>query len=189
MLDTPTDFLTDQFVREFLDKALLGGWAQFVNEYRARIREELRKTAAPSPIMLKARAEYLLGRRLGDYDKIISANLNGDLKRTLSISFATVEQRSRFDRVTARTLAMYVWTRESTEGKWKMDFIEIEEDADEKHYHNPGAVMTADRAAAMREQVELCYRPGTSRAPMDGWVRRLEVSWKEAHAGETFPVA
>ena len=49
-----------------------------------------------------------------------------------------------------------------------------------------GRAWTADRVHEMEWQADTCYRPGTDTAPMDGPIRKLEISHKEAFKDEAF---
>jgi hypothetical protein len=49
-----------------------------------------------------------------------------------------------------------------------------------------GRVATPDWVAIQKEQVETCYRPGTSNTPMDGVIRQAELSHKQYFEGSTF---
>lgn len=174
----------DDVVRGCIESSYPGGWSDFESDFVASLQRAQSRAVseALSPIKLKARVEYLIGRKLRLYDEIISADLGTDHAKIV-VSFATVDYRSRRDIVTARTLTLFVFTR--TESGWHRQIIDTEtpEKSESVRF---GAINTPERAEAIAEQVETCYRPGSDKSPMQGWVARAEMSWDQAHADEPF---
>lgn len=169
-------------VRSGVNALILGGWQRMAEEYRRDLAAKASaESDTPSPVQVRLIAAKWLGRRhLREYDEVKDLQVSEN-RRVLVVSFAVVEHKATFDYVGARVLQINVWTRNPETFDWDLSRTEVINKTEEKHYRAHGAVNTPERDAEQREQVETCYRPGTSSAPMDGWVRRLEVSHKDVH--------
>ena len=179
---------SNEVIRDCIESAWPGGWSDFESAFMRNVRETqrlaLQSTEQLSPIKRKAMVEHYLGRRLKMYDEVVSSEFT-PTKVQFVLSLATVDYRSRRDIVTSRRLELHVFTRETEEGRWSHQTIDSESHDLESHVRF-GAINTPERDEATKEQVETCYRPGTEKAPMQGWVARAEMSHKQAHATERF---
>lgn len=162
-----------------------GGWAAYRDNYMRFMRDTQREvTEKLSPIKQKALVQHMIGRKLRMYDEIISADF-GDTETKIVLRIAQVDYRSRRDVVTGATIQLHVFQRPTPDAKWSHQCIEVDDEVDLQHVRF-GAVNTPERDEAIKEQVETCYRPGTHKSPMKGWVARAELSWDQAHADEAF---
>lgn len=174
-------------IRPLIDQTFPGGWVAYKADYDRFHAMQRQVTEAMSPMKKYAFVTTMTGKRLTEYDEIVTVDVSDDeLTCKIVLSCATVERRSRRDIVTARTLRLYVWSRDTTDTGWgKPDTVELDEATLESHYRW-GAINTPERHAAIREQFETCYRPGTDKTPLPGWVARLGVSHEQAHENEAF---
>lgn len=197
LLDDARQYLSVQFkqdmsdlpedsVRGCIEKLYSGGWVAYSQDYarfHATQREVLREVM--SPIKRKAYVENLTGKRIKEYDEIISVD-KADLEVKILVKRAIVEYGARRDKVTGERVELWVFRRESTDHMWpKAQYIEVETVA-QAGFVKFGSINTPEREADKREQVETCYRPGTDKTPLQGWVARAEISWEQAHANEGF---
>lgn len=181
MSDLPADS-----VRGCIESIYPGGWHAYKADYQrfTGLQSEVRREVM-SPIKQKALVQHMTGRRLQEYDEIVSLE-KSDLETKIVLKLATVDRRSRRDKITAERVVLYVFTRAEVTHMWSPpEMIEVEMEVDFDH-HRWGALNTPERHAAIMEQVETCYRPGTHKSPLPGWIARADMSWKEAHEGETF---
>lgn len=178
----------DTVIRSCIESSYPGGWADFESDFMRTMidtqRAFVRRSTELSPIKKKAMVEHFTRRKLREHDAIISADF-GETDMKFVLSRATVDYKSRRDVITARTLELHVFTRPDATSKWSHQMIDTTSEVDDQ-FIRWGAVNTPERDAVIREQVETCYRPGSEKTPMQGWVARLEVSHKQAHANETF---
>lgn len=169
-------------IRETVDKLFPGGWVAYERDFM-RFRRPAAEPAN-SPHNLRVTAAALIGKRvLGEYDEVHAFEVT-DTTRKLVVSIAIVDRKTRRDIVTARRLQLWTWTRSNPDEAWsKPDKVEMEEAVNEHHIRY-GVVNTPDRAASAAEQFETCYRPGSSKAPMAGWIARAQLSWEQAYADD-----
>jgi len=168
-------------IRGAVDHLYEGGWVAYERDFR----RATTTAESYSPIKQKAIVEAMTKIRLREYDSIIKFDFDPDDHATFVVSKATtIDRRARRDIVTERELTLFKFTR--SDGKWLLESISITEAVNEI-YHRFGSVNTVARHADKKDQFENCYRPGTSRSPLAGWVARLELSWDQAHANEVFP--
>lgn len=178
----------DGSVSTFVDKLYPGGWSAYESNFRRFYARVTPKAVEEfSPIKKLAIVQRFTGIRLSEFDQILLFEVT-DLNMKFVISRATqIDRRSRRDIVTERTLQLWQINRNSTDEYWgRPDYVESVEAVSESYYRW-GVIHTPERDASIREQVETCYRPGTSKTPMQGWIAKLEISWKEAHENEEFP--
>lgn len=181
MSDLPLDS-----VKSCIDQLYTGGWVAYEADFRRFDATTTVTTEAFSPVKQKIIVEHHIGRRLKMHDEILSFECT-DTRLAFALSFAKVDYRSRRDVITARRIELWVHERATADDTWgRAQVVEMDTATDEALVLF-GAINTPDRAAAIAEQVETCYRPGTEKTPMAGWVARAELSWKQAHADETFP--
>jgi hypothetical protein len=171
--------------RALIDKTFEGGWAAYKADFDRFHQQAKAAVEEFSPMKKYAFVQMMTGKRLTEYDEIINVE-RAELTVKIVLSKATVERRSRRDIVTSRELQLWVWKRDSTdEGFGKPDMVSFDEALLEQH-HRWGAINTPERHAAIREQFETCYRPGTDKTPLPGWIARLGVSHEQAHENEAF---
>lgn len=177
--------LPEDSVRGCIDQLFTGGWVAYQQDYFRFHQTQKAVVEAMSPIKQKAFVEHITGKRLREYDEIVSLDKADTLVKVV-IKRRTVNYGTRRDTVTAERVELWIFTRDSRDLTWgKPQFIEVETVAQAEHVKF-GSVNTPERHESQMEQVETCYRPGTERTPMRGWVSRAEVSWAKAHEGETF---
>lgn len=173
-------------IRNAVESLYDGGWTAYVRDFRRFTATAAPKTEQYSPIKQRAIVGAMTRRPLRDYDEIVKFDFNQDAHGTFVVSRPSViDRRSRRDIITEREITLYKFTR-NAEGGWEWDFISITESVNEVHTRW-GTINTLERDRDKRDQFENCYRPGTDRTPLKGWVARLELSWKQAHENEVFP--
>lgn len=174
----------DDIIRDNVDKVYPDGWHAFQRDYARFHTAQQKVMESLSPVKQKILVEHMTGRRVKEYDEIVTVD-QSDLSVKIVVKYATVEYGSRRDKVTAYSTVLYVFSRTEVGAPWSKDTLDIDEAANEGHIKF-GTVNTPERHEAIREQVETCYRPGTDRTPLSGWVARAELSHEQAHADETF---
>lgn len=173
-------------IKKAVEKLYDGGWQAFEAAFNRACGGGAKATEQWSPIKQKAIVEAMTKIRLSEYDEIVKFSLDQQVEATFVVSRASViDRRARRDIITEREITLYKFVCYPT--GWHKDSVTITESVNEVH-HRFGSVNTVTRAADKKEQFENCYRPGTSRTPLQGWVARLELSWKQAHADEVFPI-
>lgn len=179
--DVPSDS-----VRTFIDSLYAGGWTHYEANFRRYQRNMAAAAGTEEYSPIKQRA--IVGdftKRLKEYDEIISFDFIQGVEATFVVSRASVvKETTRRDIVTEREITLYKFAM--TESGWRKEEVSITESVKETH-HRYGGITTVERAASAKEQFETCYRPGTASSPLQGWVSRLQLSWEQAHEGETFP--
>lgn len=185
--DVDMSSLPQDAVRRTVDQLHPGGWQDFEADFMKwnTTTSAVVKTEEWSPVKVRIKVAQMLGKRfLKAHDEVKSFSCTDtDIKFVVSI--ATVDERSRRDIITARTIQLHTFHRDAVGEEWTHDMIDVTEDVREESIRF-GSAMTPERYEAMMEQYETCYRPGTSRVPMAGWVARAEMSWRDAHADEDF---
>lgn len=135
---------TNAVIEDAADNMFLGGWQALQSEYREWVKSTT-SPKSPSPVQIRLMAAKALGRDLRVHDHVLVCELSGETSRMLTVSFATVEERVRFDHVVARTIEMYLWTRNPDTGEWDLSTTSFPQQADERHYH------AADLSAGERD--------------------------------------
>lgn len=172
-------------VRHAIESLYPGGWTAYEHDYRRfHAATEAALTEVLSPVKRKIKTEQWTERKLRPYDEIVKAEWT-DLEVIIVLSVAEVEYGSRRDKVISRHLVLYKWTRSSITDAWTKDSLWVDDRVTEDH-HRWGRIRDEERAESDAEQFETCYRPGTDKTPMQGWVARAELSHKQAHEDEVF---
>jgi hypothetical protein len=129
-----------------------------------------------SPLTLRAMAEGLVGRRLVHtvFDEVTNLFEDEAGNLVVEVKLHEVRELSRADRVTATGLVRMTFPRRSSTqfGLWRRTEPRIEEvwvDDYQEYASSYSAPMTEERFLDKAEQTQLCYRPGSSRTPMDGY--------------------
>lgn len=181
MSDLPLDS-----AKSCIDQVYSGGWVAYEADFRRFDATTTVVTEAYSPVKQKIIVEHHIGRRLKMHDEIMHFECT-DTTLSFAVSFADVDYRPRRDIVKSRRIELWSFVRtDDTSPFIRNQFVDCGVLSASEAHVLFGAINTPDRAAAIAEQVETCYRPGTEKTPMQGWVARAEVSHKQAHANETF---
>lgn len=183
--------MAEDAIRNAVEKLYHGGWQDF----EAAFRRAMSVTSDPikveewSPLKVRIKfnriaTTYRYARRLGMHDEVESFSIT-DTDMKFVISRARVDVKSRRDVITARTIELHSFTRAADSHLWSHDMVDMTTEVHEEVVRF-GSVMTPERYAAIMDQYETCYRPGTEKAPMAGYIARAEVSWQQMHADDTF---
>lgn len=174
-------------IRAAVEQLYDGGWVAYERDFRRFHNTVSVVESEPfSPVKQRAIVSAMTKRRLGDYDDIIVFDFDQNDHATFVVSRVTViDRRARRDIVSEREITLYKFTR-SPEVGWKLESVSITEPVSEIHQRF-GTINTVQRERDKKDQYENCYRPGTHKSPLPGWVARLELSWDQAHADEVFP--
>jgi hypothetical protein len=130
--------------------------------------------------------------RLKPHEEVLKAEITDD-RCVAVIAVVEVEMHRSFDKITRKGLKLMVWNHVDSPfapGKkvWtKPEILIVWDNDSEGLVRLWGESNTPERQRARDLQFEECYRPGTEKTPMKGWVARLEVSHKQAHADEVYP--
>jgi len=175
-------------VQSTVDATFPGGWSRYASEFFAHQSRIKGASEAMSPVKAKIRVKEFMrlhaSIHLGPFDEVISADFQSDRVKVV-LSIATVKEYHREDRVVSRSLQLWDFTR-TPEGAWKDIMVEVEESTHEAH-RRFGYVNTPERHASREWQESECYRPGTKSTPMDGPIRKLEMSHEEVYGKVTPP--
>jgi hypothetical protein len=176
-----------------------GGWVAYQADFQRFMATVRRDGVAPvlTPLQSFSKMRAKVGGslqifRLKLHEEVVSVTIE-DEHCSATIRTCQVETRRSRDKIThiglkritynkvdykvSDTLTVKVWSKPIIET------VEMPTDADVLTW---GRAWTADRVAADIWQAETCYRPGTDTAPMDGPIRKLEISHKEAFKDERF---
>jgi len=170
-------------IRHAVDSLYDGGWIAYERDFARFHTTTAARTEAYSPVKQRAIVSAMTKRRLGDYDEIVNFDLQPLESAIFVVSRASVvDRRASRDIVTEREITLWKFTCTPGVG-WSRDFVTITEAVHEVHTRY-GVINTPVRDAEKREQFETCYRPGSERTPLQGWVARLEMSWSQAHEND-----
>lgn len=157
---------SDQEVRDFVDAMWTGGWDAWVEFSTGRKPKDPQMTA----LQALAHVQDTLGRRIniGLLD-VIEDYLITDKEMVLVIDYyETSESKNRL-RATAHATKMLGWKLK--DGVWHQKKTVMAWDEDFESFQvvgQYGRVTTTDVYNDRVWQEQTCYRPGTSRTPMDG---------------------
>ncbi len=168
--------LTDEQAFNAVDAQYPGGWPEFSkgwgtspvplgSDFRDTVRREPTRFQQMQAVMSMTGQAI----RLGLLDEVLEIKIRED-EITVSLRiFKVVEQTSRW-KVVNEGLKRLRWVRKEQFWIRKHDEeVWIPEGVYEPRYlHNFGAIQTESVWNDKRDQWHLCYRPGTSRSPMDG---------------------
>lgn len=189
--------LTDVNIIDALDQIYPGGWSKFRTDYEAIIPTEEaiqapfgditvpsvrrrasgnfvstgdRRTEKNNLVQLRAEAERELERpiRVGLFDEIVSISIT-DTEIKVSLNVSEVKEMSRRLRTTKTGMRLVSYKQNTDNHNWsRPDILTIwDDDCDVPDLILYGQINTPERVADKREQADTCYRPGTSRTPMD----------------------
>lgn len=182
--DMDTSDLPFDKVRAMIDFSFVGGWDAYVRDFHRSVAAIKGHTEVESPVKRKLRVKGFLWNhaklRLGPFDEVIAFEQLPTVTKIV-LSIAEVTEYHREDRVKSRTTRVFVFNK-TDDGKWKRDEklnISFTESVQEAH-RRFGYVYTPERAADQEWQQSECYRPGTKSSPMDGAIRKLEMSHEDA---------
>lgn len=179
-----TSDLEDDLVIELVDKHYISGWkgfSKFWSEIPGTTKPAAQLTDKQRFLQLRERVTSQLHPggiwHLGQYDEVLCYTEKADVTQ-VCLCVATVEERSRQD-VIVSTVTRFI-TVDHTSGKYDYkDYADPEPQLSTTHRW--GRLRDAERVESDSWQLETCYRPGTSKTPMKGWIARLELSWEQAH--------
>ncbi len=177
-----------------------GGWTAYRADFE-RFMSKARAAVASNtltPLQRFAKMRALVGGssqvfRLKLHEEVVSVTITEDTAEAM-IRTCSVEARRSRDKITSIGLKKITYRR----GDYKLpgggtikvwstvptiDTVEMPVNEDVLTW---GRAWTADRLADLEWQEETCYRPGTDTFPMDGPIRKLEISHEQAFADEDF---
>lgn len=133
-------------------------------------------TVPTSPLTLRAMAEGLVGRRLVHtvFDEVVDMYVSDDAL-TIIVRVHEVQELRASDRIRATALRKLTYLRPSESSSWRWVKPVVDEiwvDDDQEFIASYVTPMTEERYLDKAEQIQLCYRPGSSRTPMDGFAVR-----------------
>jgi hypothetical protein len=168
-----TSRFPDSKIRLIVEKLWDGGWQGFA-EFNGFKVSPARDTHIPQTDTARLAMISGLTRRtfrIGLLDEIVTFSIKKESMILVTKCHEIQEWRSRI-RVLKQGIRRYAW--EKVNDQWVMieDFPNEKWDDDVHPYEvvgQYGQVMTPERYEEHVDQVETCYRPGTSRSPMDGY--------------------
>jgi hypothetical protein len=179
-------------VQHTIEATFPGGWDAYSRDFYATRRRLEGTSEALSPVKAKIRVKEFMrlhaSIHLGPFDEVISADFGTDSVKIV-LSIATVKEYHREDRVVSRSLQLWDFTIDPNgpwKDSWKARMIECEEATHEAH-RRFGYINTPERNESRSWQEAECYRPGTKSTPMDGPIRKLEMSHEEVYGKVTPP--
>ena len=193
-IDTAT--IPDDAIRASVDGFYDGGWDAFRRFWetplvpeKVRVKTEAdhyRELVAIMPY--RERQKY----RLGIHDEVLAFGESWNDEESVQtimamIRVAEVEVRSRRDHIKSTTTRLLTMTTYVETGIVKVEVFDTPDPEPEiGDFVRWGRIRDAARVESDTEQLETCYRPGTHKTPLAGWVARLELSWEQAHESEGF---
>lgn len=188
--------LSADVVRSTIEKVYEGGWSAYRADFE-RFMQSARETVQHlTPLQKFAKMRAKVGGstqvfRLKLHEEVVSVEISDSLC-VATVRTCKVETRRSRDRLTEIGLKRITYKKvDYTAGTqtfrvWSKPEIEQVSVPTSDDYLTWGRAWTAARVAEDTWQSENCYRPGTDTAPMDGPVRKLEISHEEAFQHETF---
>lgn len=128
---------------------------------------------APADYRVLTEVYHKTGKRvrLRDYESIANYQVN-DKGIALVIETYEVKIMAREDRYLAKGMRVMFWLTNSSGSLYlATDSITWDEDFEPFVYEKFGRRKTADEFHEQREWEKLCYRPGTTRSPLDSYER------------------
>lgn len=188
--------LDDLTVIDFIKTSYPGGAEAFDERYPLAHMEHSWLSDKPRPVTTmqrRARAQRMTGFRVKPHEEVIDVEFDaGDdeyyKSESIKVLMSVVDSEERGRR-----------TRINRSGKKLMEFhrtgliwvlkhqITVWDDDVTFDFHKWGRISTIEYTASQREQFQTCYRPGTSRTPLQGPAARLGISDKEYWSNETYP--
>jgi hypothetical protein len=177
-------------VQACIEKLYEGGWPAYIADFeRFMGRHEDMLKSVRTPLQEFARMRGLVAGsmqvfRLKLHEEVVDVSISDDLC-VATIRTCKVETRRSRDRITEIGLKRITYKRAS-DGLWQRPEVETVAVPVTDDYLTWGRAWTAARVAEDVWQQQTCYRPGTDASPMDGPIRKLEISHEEAFENETF---
>jgi hypothetical protein len=188
--------VSDDAIREYLSNAHPDGWGGFcyVQEQLAHSksghfgRDIVRAEPLPdTPLRQWARVSERFRLRKGVLDEVMMLR-EEDHEVVLVLKVHETTERGRRIKVDRQGIRMMCWKRQEA-GWWQRqdDVVSWFDKPEFDDLHLWGRIRDMERVASDEWQLTECYRPGTSRTPMDGAIRRDEMSHKDVFGKVTRP--
>jgi len=177
-----------------------GGWTAYKLDFERFMQKASAAVAQTTltPLQRFAKMRALVGGsvqvfRLKLHEEVVNVTVSAD-EAVAVIRTCSVETRRSRDKITSIGLKKITYhkgdyqlpdgsTRKVWTTKPRIETVAMPVNEDVLTW---GRAWTADRIAEDLWQAETCYRPGTDTSPMDGPIRKLEISHKEAFKDERF---
>lgn len=189
--------LSDDAIREYLSNAHPDGWGGFC--YSLEQREHSRaghfgriehpRDLPDTPLRQWNRFAARFNLRKGILDEVMMTR-ELDTEMVLILKVHETKETGRRVKVLRQGIRIMAWKRADSNDWWHRQ-DDIESWFDRPGYddlHLWGRIRDMERVASDEWQLSECYRPGTKSTPMDGAVRRLELSHKDVF-GKVAPPA
>jgi len=190
----------DATIRRNIEAGFEGGWDAFKADYE-RFHAPERKDRGQA--VLTPFQQYVKLRRmvhgqerdfrLKPHEEVLAVEVTDDVARVM-IKVVSLDERSRADVIVATGTKFMTFKKFGDSahmalmGRWKQRPVDVtvywDDEPTVADQHRWGRLRTPERVESDGWQLGTCYRPGTAKSPMDGYVRRMEVSWEEAFADE-----
>jgi hypothetical protein len=187
--------VSDDAIHEYLCKAHPDGWGGFCyaqeqleHKLSGHFGRDLPSRSLPdTPLRQWARVSERFHLRKGVLDEVMLLR-EDDHEIVLVMKVHETKETGRRVKVLRQGVKMMCWKR--TEAGWWKRQDDIESWFDKPEYddlHLWGRVRDMERVASDEWQLSECYRPGTKMTPLDGAIRREELSHKDVFGKVTRP--
>jgi len=189
--------LTDETIHDYLVTHHPDGWGGFCYAQEQREHEKaghfgrevaLNRELPDTPLRQWARISQRFHLRKGVLDEVMMMREEPNEIVVVLKVFETLERGRRL-KVERQGIRIMCWKRKPDSGYWKRQ-EDLESWFDQPEFdslHIWGRIRDMERVASDEWQLSECYRPGTAASPMDGAVRRLEMSHKDMFGKVTRP--
>ena len=180
--------VTDDAIREYLSEAHPDGWGGFCYALEQREASKsghfgrdanLGRELADTPLRQWARISARFHLRKGVLDEVMMLR-EEDHEIVLVMKVHETKETGRRVKILRQGLRIRCWKR--SDAGWWREQSPITTWFDRPEFDESvlwGRVRDAERVASDEWQLSECYRPGTSKTPMDGAIRRMEASHKD----------
>jgi hypothetical protein len=188
----------DESIVVCIEQVYESGWEGYKADYErflAPIRAAQKAHQTPIQQFAKMRAKVagsIQVFRLKLHEEVVSVTMTDDRCEAV-IRTCEVESRRSRDRLTEIGLKKITYVKMDYElpgggsiKVWSRPVIEVVSIPTSEDILTWGRAWTAERLADLEWQTDTCFRPGTDQTPMDGPIRKLEISHEQAFAGEEF---
>jgi hypothetical protein len=187
--------VSDEAIHDYLCKAHPDGWGGFCYAIEQREhaksghfgRDIVRDNLPDTPLRQWARISARFNLRKGILDEVMMLR-EEDHEIVLAMKVHETVETGRRIKITRQGIRIRCWKR--TDDGWWREQSPLESWFDRPEYdesHLWGRIRDMERVASDEWQLSECYRPGTAKTPMDGAIRRDEMSHSDVFGKVTRP--